>query len=399
MSFRIKPFPHCVGALVVVLGLGAGDATAQEPAAGVLPEASEIEALQRALEPYVMPKSGPFRPDEIEISNKNAIADWARSAHADARAEAFAHWNAEGEVPPACAVCHSGAGFRSFHGLDGTAAGPLENPVPVGGVVDCDTCHNPGISEVKAISMPSGVVHPVEPAEASCLTCHQGRSAGATVEKAVAGKAEDLPDDKLRFINPHYKVAAAVWLGGYGGAGYQYPGKEYSGRFIHVPPLATCVSCHEPHRLEVSEQVCLICHQMGKPTDIRLSRISYDGSGNLKKGISADIAANAERLMGLLIDYAGAVAGTPIIYDGNRHPYFFADANGDGRIDEAEGRPVAYNAWTPRLLKAAYNWKFVTADPGVFVHNPHYALELLFDSTEDLAGALGRDFAAWGLQR
>jgi len=143
----------------------------------------------------------------------------------------------------------------------------------------------------------------------------------------------------------------------------------------------------------------MTCHEDGKPDNIRLSRLSYDGSGDLSKGIRADIAANAKRLHGLLIEYAKTVAGTPMVYDGHKHPYFFADANGDGRIDETEGRAVAYNAWTPRLLKAAYNWKFVTSDAGAFVHNPHYALELLYDATEDIAQMLGHDMEAWNIKR
>ncbi|SNT73824.1 cytochrome c3 family protein [Paracoccus seriniphilus] len=361
---------------------------------------SEIESIAKEMEFYVMPQSGPFRPDQITIANQAAIADWARSGHSDASSEAFAHWNEEGEIPPACATCHAGAGFRAFHGLDGSAPGLPEAPVPTGGVVDCDTCHNPGLGKINEITFPSGLVHPVSStAEVSCMTCHQGRAAGSMITRAVGTQDEDRVDPDLSFINPHYAVAAASWLGGYGGGGYQYPGKEYSGRFFHARPLATCVSCHDPHSLEVAQESCMTCHQDGTPDNIRLSRISFDGSGDLDKGIRADIAANAKRLHALLIEYAQDIAGTPMVYDGHRHPYFFADANGDGRIDEVDGSAVPYNAWTPRLLKAAYNWKFVTSDAGAFVHNPHYALELLYDSLEDIAQPLGHDIAAWNIRR
>jgi len=399
MFFIAKPFSLLAIAFAAFISIAVLAASAQEQSTATPTDASEIEALKEALELYVIPKSGPFRPDQIEIANKAAIAAWARSAHADATSESFAHWNAEGEIPPVCATCHSGEGFRSLYGLDGSAPGLPEQPVPTGGVVDCDTCHNPGLSEVKEVKMPSGLMHPVVPGEASCLTCHQGRASGATITKAVSGKDEDTPDAELRFINPHYRVAASTWLGSYAASGYQYPGKEYSGRFFHARPVATCVSCHEPHTLKVSELTCLTCHETGAPDDIRLSRLSYDGSGDLKKGIRKDIQANADWLMGLLIEFASTGTGTPMVYDGHRYPYFFSDANGDGRADETEGNPVAYNAWTPRLLKAAYNWKFVTADPGAFAHNPHYALELLYDSIEDLAGKLGRNPSEWNLQR
>lgn len=348
---------------------------------------------------FIMPRSGPFAPDTIAVPNARVVAAWARSGHSDAASEAFAHWNEEGAIPPACAVCHSGIGFRDFHGLDGSDPGLPEKPVPVGGVVDCDTCHNPKLSQVTEVKLPSGTMHPVNAVEAACVTCHQGRAAGSVIEEVTADKPSDEVDAGLRFINPHYKVAAAMNFGAYGAGGAHYAGKTYSGRFLHAKPVTTCVSCHDPHTLEVAEETCLTCHYKGEPEDIRIARQSYDGSGNTQKGIHDDIEANSATLIRLIKDYAVEVAGTPIIYAGERHPYFFADANGDNVIDEREGRPVAYNAWTPRLLTAAYNWKFVSADPGVHVHNPHYALELLYDSTADLAEALSIDFAALGLLR
>lgn len=370
---------------------------AQDQSEGTSPE---IEAIAEKLELFVMPEAGPFRPDKIKIANQTAIGNWARSGHSDASSEAFAHWNDDGEIPPICATCHAGTGFRTFHGLDGSAPGLPEKPVPVGGVVDCGTCHDPNLGQINEVKFPSGLMHPVSTtAEASCMTCHQGRAAGNMISTSIAEKDLDTPDPELSFINPHYAVAASTWLGGYGGSGYQYAGKVYSGRFFHARPMATCVSCHEPHSLEVAQETCRTCHEEGAFGDIRLSRLSYDGSGNLEKGIQYDIQENAHRLLDLVIEYSNTVAGTPMVFENHRYPYFFADANADGRVDEVEGRGVSYNAWTPRLLRAAYNWKFVTSDAGAFVHNPHYVLELLFDSTEDLSTPLGYDINTWNIKR
>jgi hypothetical protein len=341
--------------------------------------------------PFALPQSGPFKPAEIEIENDQAISNWFRSAHANAAAEAFSHWNDDGEIRPACATCHSGEGFRDFHGLDGTPAGVVDGPINVGGVVDCGTCHNAGLANVSEITFPSGLVHPVTGVEASCLTCHQGRSAGVDVAEATANLADDEPNAELRFINPHYATAAATWLGGYGAAGYHYVGREYSGRFFHARPVASCNSCHEPHTLEVQFEPCLTCHQADDPQSIRIARQSYDGSGNTSVGIRSDIQANADRLLAMIRTYTDDVVGAPVIYDGNRYPYFFADANGDGAIDMKDGRPVAYDAWTPRSLRTAFNWKLVTADPGNYAHNPQYSLELLYDSIADLSEPLGID--------
>ncbi len=361
-------------------------------------ESSGTAETQEAI-PFALPQSGPFTPAEIKIDNDKAIADWFRSAHANAAAEAFSHWDEDGEVRAACASCHSGEGFRDFHGLDGTEAGVVNGTIDVGGVVDCGTCHNAGLAQIKEVTFPSGVVHPVQGVEASCLTCHQGRSAGVTVENATADMALDEPNSELRFINPHYATAAATWLGGYGEAGYQYAGQAYSGRFFHARPVASCNSCHEPHTLEVQFEPCQTCHQADSPGAIRIARQSYDGSGNTTVGIRSDIQANAETLKEMILAYTDEVVGSPVIYDGSRYPYFFADANGDGAIDMAEGRPVAYANWTPRSLRTAFNWKLVTADPGNYAHNPQYSLELLYDSIADLSEPLGIDMEQLDLLR
>ncbi|MBF9033681.1 cytochrome C [Rhodobacterales bacterium HKCCE2091] len=381
---------------LAILSFAAGGSASAQDSAGTVPEVDEEVLL-----PYVLPEAGPFHPEDIEIENSDAIAAWYRSAHADDAAEAFRHWDEdEGGIRPACSVCHSGAGFRSFHGLDGSAPGIPETPIEVGGVVDCGTCHNQNLGTVTEIAFPSGLMHPVEGVEAACMTCHQGRTAGVTVEEAIAALPDlDAPNAELRFVNPHYATAAASWLGGYGGAGYHYEGRDYYGRFFHAAPVSTCVSCHDPHSLEVAFEPCQTCHLADSPDEIRIARQSYDGSGNTGQGIRTDIANNAALLLSVIGRYADEVTGVPIIYDGGSYPYFFTDANGDGAVDQADGRPVAYASWTPRLLRAAYNWKLVTSDPGAFAHNPPYALQLLYDSIEDLSGPLGMDMADLHLLR
>lgn len=368
-------------------------------AAPAMSQTAEANTDDEAVVPFALPKSGPFTPAEIEIGNDKAIADWFRSSHANAAAEAFRHWDEDGEITGACATCHSGEGFRDFHGLDGSEAGVVNGPINTGGVVDCGTCHNAGLAQISEVIFPSGVVHPVRGVEASCLTCHQGRAAGVTVQKAIADLPADEVNPDLRFINPHYATAAATWLGGYGAAGYHYDGRDYSGRFFHARPVESCNSCHEPHTLEVGFEPCTTCHLEDSPQNIRIARQSHDGSGDTSKGIKEDIAANAALLLDMITRYAAQVAQAPVIHDGSRYPYFFADANGDGAVDMAEGQPVAYASWTPRSLRAAFNWKLVTADPGNYAHNPLYSLELLYDSIADLSDLLGIEMDSLNLLR
>lgn len=379
----------------LAFGLSGSGAMAQVEMSG--PEIGE--GAESGQPVFVMPRTGPFTPETVAIPNARIIAAWSGSGHADSSAEAFRHWDEDGEIETECAVCHSSIGFRDFHGLDGTPPGGPENPVPVGGVVDCETCHNPNLGTVTEITLASGVVHPVQGVEAACVTCHGGRQAGTNVVEATADLPEDEPSSELRFLNPHYFLGAAMNLGGYGGLGYEYPGKEYSGRFLHAKPVATCNSCHDPHTLKIAEETCLTCHFNGNPEDIRIARVSFDGSGDTKKGIHDDIVANADRLLAMIQEYAAEVIGTPMVYVADRYPYFYADANGDGVGDQVDGKSVSYNAWTPRMLKATFNWKAVSADPGAFAHNAPYALELLYDSMEDLSGPLGIDMDELGLLR
>ena len=73
------------------------------------------------------------------------------------------------------------------------------------------------------------------------------------------------------------------------------------------------------------------------------------------------------------------------------YPYFCLDADGDGKADKNDrGAARGYNKWTPRLLKAAYNYQVSVKDPGAFAHGNKYIVQLLFDSIEDLGGDVSK---------
>ena len=85
--------------------------------------------------------------------------------------------------------------------------------------------------------------------------------------------------------------------------------------------------------------------------------------------------------------YATESVGTGVVYDSHSHPYFFIDTNGNGEVDADEvNSGNRYNTWTPRLLRAAYNYQYVQKDPGAFTHNAPYILQVLYDSIEDIGG-------------
>ena len=80
-------------------------------------------------------------------------------------------------------------------------------------------------------------------------------------------------------------------------------------------------------------------------------------------------------------EYATSVIGKAIIYNPNAYPYFFEDTDGNGEINGEEG---AYTAWTPRLLKAAYNYQYSLKDPGAYAHNGQYMIQVLYDALNDI---------------
>jgi hypothetical protein len=92
--------------------------------------------------------------------------------------------------------------------------------------------------------------------------------------------------------------------------------------------------------------------------------------------------------------YGTETSNAPIGYAYGTFPYFFNDTNGDNQISADEAIfPNRYQSWTPRLLKAAYNYQVVQKDPGGYVHNPTYLLQLLYDSLESLSVRVDMDIS------
>lgn len=322
------------------------------------------------------------------------ISDWMASPHGNHGALAFTYWNEDGEVPVNCAACHSGPGFVDYLGADGSTAMSVDHPAPINSRVDCAACHTSEAHALDAVPFPSGVTVAGLGTSAVCSVCHQGRQSSVSVDAATADFDPDAVGDNLSFLNVHYGIAAAVMHGSDVQGGYQYPGRSYAGRFAHVPGADTCTACHDPHTTEVATDGCLACHRgVDDLRDIRMRHDDFDGDGATHGGIHAEIVGLQNRLYDGIQLYAAEVAGTPIGY-ADSFPYFFADPDGDGTITPDEATMAnRYASWTPRLLRAAYNYQVAKKDPGGFVHNPAYVLQLLHDSLTDLAEAVAADTA------
>jgi hypothetical protein len=315
---------------------------------------------------------------------------WVNSPHARYEDGAFRHWDEEAEavIPERCAACHSTPGFLDYLGVDGSEAGVVNAPAPLGSVINCDACHNRTASSLTSVTFPSGAEISGLGDSGRCMICHQGRASGVTVATAIenAGLADEpnTVSEDLRFINIHFYAAASTIYGSAVTGGYEYEGKAYNLTNRHAEGYSECASCHSPHSLELKLTTCATCHE-GVETveDVRAIRsvgsmVDYDGDGDMEEGILGEIETLQEMLYQVMQTYSSEVVGTPLVYNGDAYPYMFADTDGDGVGDEG------FNQFTPALLRAAYNYQMSKKDLGGYAHNPDYIIQLLFDSIESL---------------
>jgi predicted CXXCH cytochrome family protein len=333
---------------------------------------------------------------------------WVSSAHNRIDDEAFTHWNEDGEVEVECARCHSGDGYIDYLGGDGSPAGVVDEPGTTQAAIDCKACHNVAAQQLSSVTFPSGVEIDGLGSEARCMVCHQGRASGADVDETIMMAGESLleePDtvsEELGFQNIHYYPAAATLYAGSVQGGYQYDGKVYDWRFRHVPELDRCVDCHDPHSLQVRVDECAGCHE-GVETlgDLRSVRMiasvgnDYDGDGDASEGIAEELDGLRALLLRAIVAYARDQDNDAICYDSASYPYFFIGSDGSGDCGEGDANfGNRYVQWTPRLMRAAYNYQMASKDPGAFAHNAKYIIQLLFDSIEDLKSVGGETLDA-----
>jgi len=319
--------------------------------------------------------------------------------HFDVTAEAFRHWDEDGVVPGTCARCHTAGGLPVY----------LENGVtinaPPSNSLTCSTCHdNIGEFTLRTsdeVRFPSGAVLTFGEGEESnlCLNCHQGRESTVSVNSAIqrAGVGDDEVSPDLAFRNVHYFAAGATLFGSEAQGAYQYDGKEYNGRNFHAEDAPqTCTGCHDQHALTIRVNRCDNCHEdVETAEDVLLIRleeedvepIDYNGNGDTSEPIRDEIMSLEAALLTSIQAYARDTIGTPIVYDSRFYPYFFIDSNDNGTAEQTEAtNDNRYVTWTPTLLRAAYNYQYIQKDPGVFAHNPDYALQILYDSIEAVGG-------------
>jgi hypothetical protein len=353
-------------------------------------ETTEVE-VTRVVETEVQVEVPAEMDRGAEAASAMVFVDqWAGSGHNDVEGEAFNHWNEDdpAEVAASCAKCHSTPGYLDFLGADGSEFGTVEQAAPIGSTVECAACHNEVTLTLDSVVFPSGIEVTGLGDESRCMQCHQGRESTVSVNQRIADAGlgegdEDTVSEDLGFANIHYYAAAATLYGTEAKGGFEYDGKSYDAKFDHVAGYDSCIDCHNPHTLEVNVEQCSMCHT-GVETvedllDVRMpgSLVDYDGDGDMEEGIMFEIGGLQELLYSAMQAYASEVAGSSgLVYDAASYPYFFDDAG------------ERFASWTPRLVKAAYNYQVSQKDPGEYAHGGKYIIQLLYDSIESLNEAL-----------
>jgi len=329
--------------------------------------------------------------------------------HFDGSAEAWRHWDGEGEVPSTCAKCHSAEGLPYFieNGKNDVAA-------HISNGLLCSTCHTspPHTRFIGSVKFPSGATVDLGDSSNLCLNCHQGRAAKSSVDSTISRGAPPYS-----FTNIHYYAAAASYFGHEVQGGYEFAGKSYNGRNIftnHGGVFTNCVECHFGtksfnrrqddsddmfHNTSPSKEDCVLCHGQdiaqphpGSDPDlfefegIRPAQTpDYDADGNTRESLESEIEGLEAALLAQIQVYGNSL-GTPIAYDPVNYPYFFNDLNGNGVVDPDEADRSNGYAFNAPMLRAGYNYQLSIKEPCGYIHNPLYIAQLLVDSIEHVGG-------------
>jgi hypothetical protein len=319
-----------------------------------------------------------------EISEK-----WSVSGHSDSESLSFSLWdNREPPViPESCAKCHSTYGYLDYLGEDGSEVNTVNEVASIGSVVSCLVCHNPSAHEKNSVIFPSGAVINGQDNSSNCMECHQGRRSSQDVENSVMNLPDDMVNEDLGFINVHYRVGGAVRFGSEVAVSYEYPNQNYIGFYPHVDDYQQCTDCHDPHSLAITPTECAACHPVVSGfenlRDIRMEGTpDFDGDGDISEGLYGELMGVHRLLYETIQVYAAEVIGEPIVYQ-DQNPYWFSDT--DGNTDNP------YASWTPRLVRATYNYHLVVEDPGGFMHNARYLIQVMYDTIDDFSTVVSID--------
>ncbi|MEW6569957.1 MAG: hypothetical protein AB1390_02095 [Nitrospirota bacterium] len=331
--------------------------------------------------------------------------EWFRSGHADINSEAFASTH----IAAPCLRCHSGIGYASYVASSNIAYPGWVPPVTeiYPHHITCNGCHdtlgyptaeNKRLRKAGNVTLTSGRSSTsVQDAildvgnSASCFTCHQGMESGWSLYKKMKSKGVDPYNannetmTELDFVNPHYMSAGPML---FSLKGFEFKDKTYSNGIVSHQ-IILCTGCHMAdsadenlgghtfnisHEGKMNTDACQVCHPgLSDFGTFRLYDRDMDGDG-----FPENIKEEIEGLKALIIV---GLENAGIYYNPHAYPYFF-------KVASPQIYPNRVTTWKENEIEAAFNLQFVDKEPGAYVHNFRYVVQLLRDSYEALTGEL-----------
>ena len=324
---------------------------------------------------------------------------WEHSAHADSTAAAFRDWDNTTNpasnvtyVGASCASCHSTQGYYEYLSTNNrTIANP---PLAKNNInLSCDTCHSDRADAKTSVlfSQSGQTVNNPGPSAVLCGQCHQGRAWYQTVDTQIKkaypngdnATTRDRISSKIGSSNPHYRAAFAAIYASKSQIAYNYGNTATETDLVHEGGT-DCMVCHNQHSLEVKTGTnCQPCHNINSLDDILAfpRKAQIDDLVSQLYDVIKQYAADDTT-----VDAGGNTkVKACIAYDDTAYPYWWKDANCDGVAEHTDNSTkYGYNSFTPRLAKACYNMMLPFKDPGIFAHNPTYAIAFLNASINDI---------------
>jgi len=254
-----------------------------------------------------------------------------------------------------CATCHTSQGFLGYHNgtYDPTAEGAaISNPNPP----NCYTCHNIHSTYTPedwtlTVSGPVTLYNVAETPDygrgSVCASCHQGRP----VEPFPAEGGADIAVTSSRYGVHHGPQANVVK-----GVGLFMPGTGYANS-AHSNIPNTCVTCH-------------MAEAYGTQSGGHTMFMGYDYHGTLELNTAGCATCHS--------DIDGMLASTEALQE--EVAALLADLkvrlDGLGATNEGSDNAVV-GTFAPEVAGAVLNYKAITEDRSLGVHNPTYVKKLL----------------------
>lgn len=393
--------------------------------------------------------------DAIESLNTQVpVAQFASltrdaSGHFDNAKGDGSHYEHSGYVAEDCARCHSDFGIDEWLAMGGGANLDYNtgynnvNHIYVGGQKKCTTCHTgENFAEGDAPIKPIGVVNFSSgksvgfdhgDSSAVCVQCHTGRRSAKYLDDKIAASAGPY---SVNHQDPHHLPVAGVRYGSDANVFYEFDtgtldlvtggtdvyvdSTDYTGFDMHNADdeMSECAYCHlgddADHSFEPAEQLstCKNCHggSITSLSEIRAvgDNTDWDGDGDATEGTEGEIEGFTDALIQAIVDYINAnptsvspnLQGT-CYYDAATET-FMDDVNSDSPGTTTDDVAMTFSAYKfdAAVHKALWNLSLIDNDHGHWAHNPHYVMQLFWDTIDYLNdGVVDNDGSTGTLRR